>query len=205
MPTLMAIGGVVASLLAASVLAEPSAGPPDRIEISVETVNGSGCPAGTTNVNTAADNTAFTVSYSNFLAEAGPAAKPVDSRKNCQLNLAVRVPAGFTYAIARVEHQGFAHLQNGATGQQLAHYYFTGTSPTAHVSHEFSGPYTGDWQTSDQAAALIYAPCGSQRNLNINTELRVDGGHSDSATSFITMDSSRGGVRTIYHLSWRTC
>lgn len=207
MPNVLAIGGLVASLLGSPVLGEPATTvPSEKIAISVETVNGSGCPAGTAEV-TAAGNTAFTVSYRDYLAWVGVGAKATDARKNCQLNLRIRVPEGFTYAIAQVEHQGFAHLADGATGLQAAHYYFTGTSPTAHVSHEFRGPFTDSWRTVDRAEVLVYAPCGEQRNLNINTELRVDAGSSDvdRTVSLMAMDSTRAGVRTIYHLSWKEC
>ncbi|GAA1809076.1 hypothetical protein GCM10009835_30230 [Planosporangium flavigriseum] len=98
--------------------------PPDKIVIDVVTVNGSGCPAGTAAVAVSPDNAAFTVTYSHYLAQVGVGAKPTDFRKNCQLNLAVHVPQGFTYAIAKADYRGFAHLENGATGLQRANYYF---------------------------------------------------------------------------------
>ncbi|MEE6258314.1 DUF4360 domain-containing protein [Plantactinospora sonchi] len=201
-----AVSGVLAALLASTVATGPSALLDEKIAISVETVNGSGCPAGTANVSTAADNTAFTITYSDYLAQAGGGARPTDARKNCQLNLRVQVPQGLTYAISQVDLQGFAHLRRGATGLQVSHYYFTGMSATAQTSHEFTGPYSDDWRATDRAATLVYAPCDQQRLLNINTELRVDAGSADAeSTSFMTMDSTRGSVRSVYHLSWRQC
>ncbi|MFY1674219.1 DUF4360 domain-containing protein [Plantactinospora sp. WMMB334] len=205
MSNVMAVGGVLAALLAPTAPSQPVAVPNERITISVETVNGSGCPAGTAKVNTAADNTAFTISYSDYFVLAGAGAKPTESRKNCQLSLRVQIPQGFTFAVTQVDHQGFAYLQRGADGSQHSHYYFMGTSPTTSVAHEFTGPYTGGWQTTDRAAGLVYAPCGQERNLNVNTELRVDAGGSESGTSFMAMDQSRGSVRSVYHLSWREC
>lgn len=183
--------------------------PPDRIVIDVVTINGSGCPAGTAAVAVAPDNTAFTVSYSNYLAQVGVGSKPTDFRKNCQLGLNVHVPQGFTYAIAQADYRGFAHLENGATGLEKASYYFQGMSQTASQSHRFSGPLSDDWQTTDSTdvAALVYAPCGSQRILNVNTELRVGAGTSDpgSTTSFMAMDSADGSVNTLYHFAWKQC
>jgi hypothetical protein len=206
MSNVMAVGGVLAAALFASTVAtEPLEAPAERITISVETVNGSGCAAGTARVSTAADNTAFTVSYSDYYVLAGDGARPTESRKNCQLSLRVQIPQGLTFAVAQVDLQGFAHLQRGATGSQHSHYYFMGTSPTAQTSHEIAGPYTDEWRTSDRAAALVYAPCGEARNLNINTELRVNAGDSDSGTNFMAMDTTRGSVRSVYHLSWREC
>jgi hypothetical protein len=211
MINLMVLGSVIASLLAAPVSASTtaksalSAPPSDRIVIDVVTVNGSGCPAGTATVATASDNTAFTVTYSAYLAQVGGGADPTDFRKNCQLNLRVQVPQGFTFAIAQADYRGFASLADGANGLEQAGYYFQGSSETAYVGHAFHGPFSGDWQTTDRAA-LVFGPCGLQRNLNVNTELRVDSGTANpTTTSFMTMDTTKGSVRTLYHLAWKQC
>ncbi|MEV4873964.1 DUF4360 domain-containing protein [Streptomyces syringium] len=183
--------------------------PPDKVLIDVVSVNGSGCPAGTANVTVSPDNTAFTVSYSHYVAQVGVGSKPTDFRKNCQLGLNVRVPQGFTYAVAKADYRGFARLEKGATGLQRANYYFQGMSQTAFMNHHFAGPFNDDWQTSDTTDidALVYAPCGAMRYFNINTELRVDAGTSDPArtTSLMAMDSTDGSINTLYHFAWKTC
>lgn len=193
---------------AASAAASDSPPPPDRIVIDVLTVNGSGCAAGTAAVASASDNTAFTVTYSDYLARAGGNSDPTDFRKNCQINLRVHVPQGFTYAIAGADYRGFAHLQSGATGMEQASYYHQGLSDTASVSHTINGSFSDNWQFSDRTdvAELVYKPCGEDRNFNINTELRVYRGSSDpSKTSFMAFDSADGSVKTTYHFAWKKC
>lgn len=207
------LGGAVAALLTtalptqspSSVFDDP---PPDKIVIDVATVNGSGCPAGTAAVAVSPDNTAFTVTYSDYLAQAGGNSDPTAFRKNCQLNLVVHVPQGFTYAIASADYRGFLSLQPGATATQKASYYFQGSSNTAAKTHPFSGAYNDDWQATDQTdwAQLVWAPCGVLRNFNINTELRVNAGStSPGKVSFMTMDSTDGDISTVYHLAWKEC
>ena len=211
-------GGLLLSAAAAALLtaALPAQGPatgfedppPDKIVIKVATVNGSGCPQGTAAVAVSADNTAFTVTYSDYLAQAGGNSAPTDSRKNCQLSLLVHVPQGFTYAIASVDYRGFASLQRGASGVEKASYYFQGSPDTAARTHTFNGPLEDNWQATDETdwAQLVWAPCGVERNFNINTELRVNRGSSPaSSTSFMTMDSTDGDISTIYHLAWKEC
>jgi hypothetical protein len=155
------------------------------------------------------DNTAFTVTYGSYLAAIGPGIPVTDFRKNCQLSLRINVPQGFTYAIASVDYRGYAYLAAGASGLEQANYYFMGSGANAMVGHTFKGPMDANWQTTDKAdiAAMVWAPCGVQRNLNINTELRVYAGTSDPdrSTSLMTMDSTDTDVSTIYHLSWRSC
>ncbi|MFD3729935.1 DUF4360 domain-containing protein [Streptomyces sp. NPDC058632] len=203
----------VAALLTAAIPAhDPSTGfvdpPPDKIVIKVATVNGSGCPQGTTAVAVSEDNTAFTVTYSDYLAQAGGTSDPTAFRKNCQLSLIVHVPQGFTYAVAGADYRGFAALQPGASGTQRASYYFQGSPNTEYRSHPFAGPYDDNWQATDTTdwAQLVYAPCGVQRNFNINTELRVSAGTSSpDKVSFMTMDSTDGDISTTYHMAWKEC
>jgi uncharacterized protein DUF4360 len=187
----------------------PTNPPPDKIVIDVATVNGSGCHAGTAAVAVSPDNTAFTVTYSDYMAQVGVGASSTDFRKNCQLNLAVHVPQGFTYAIAEADYRGFAHLEKGASGIEKANYYFQGHSQTTAISHTLNGAYDDNWQNTDttDVAQLVYLPCGESRNFNINTELRVSAGTSDptKTTSFMAMDSTDGSITTTYHWAWKTC
>jgi Domain of unknown function (DUF4360) len=207
--TLAATGVVFSLLQTAQPFAWTTPPPPDKIVIDVATVNGSGCPAGTAAVAVAPDNTAFTVTYSSYTAQVGVGAQPTDLRKNCQLNLRVHVPSGFTYAIAEADYRGFGHLEKGATGQERANYYFQGNAPTAFISHNLNGPFDDDWQNTDTTdiASLVWEPCGQERNFNINTELRVAAGTSNpkTTTSFLSMDSTDLGIQTTYHFAWKTC
>ncbi|MFE0028728.1 DUF4360 domain-containing protein [Amycolatopsis sp. NPDC059021] len=204
---------MAAALLAISSVAAPHTWPtnppPDKIIIDVATVNGTGCPPKSAAVSVAPDNTAFTVTYSVYTAKVGVGASPTDFRKNCQISLKVHVPQGFTYGITQADYRGFAHLEAGATGLERANYYFQGNSPTAFIDHPLKGFLEDDWQFTDQTdiGAIIYKPCGEERNLNINTELRANAGTSDpkKTTSFVTMDSTDGSIKTIYHFAWKTC
>jgi hypothetical protein len=183
--------------------------PDDRIVVELITVNGSGCPAGTAAVAVAPDNTAFTVTYSQYMALVGLGSTPTDFRKNCQLNVLVHVPQGFTFAIAKADYRGFASLAPGAWSMLKANYYFQGFSQTEYRTHRFDAPYDDNWQATDstEIPVLIYRPCGDQRLLNINTELRVNKGTSDTTTttSLMTMDSTDGSMDTIYHFHWKSC
>ncbi|MCR3753094.1 MULTISPECIES: DUF4360 domain-containing protein [Lentzea] len=207
------LNAVAAALLTSAIIIPPGAPnetpPPDHITIDVVTVNGSGCPAGTAAVAVSPDNKAFTVTYSDYLAQIGVGARPTDFRKNCQLNLRVNVPQGFTYGIAQADYRGFAHLERGAYAVQKANYYFQGMSQNDSASHRYNGPHSDGWQATDQTevAAIVYSPCGEKRNFNINTELRVYPGSSNTATttSFVSMDSTDGAIDTTYQFSWKTC
>src|SRR4051794_10367847 len=95
---ILASGAFAGPASAATVITVPP--PKDRIVIDVITVNGTGCKAGTAAIAMSSDNTAFTVTYSAYTALVGLGSTSTDFRKNCQLNLIVHVPSGFTYAIS---------------------------------------------------------------------------------------------------------
>ncbi len=188
---------------AAAALATPPGG---QVTLSVQTINGSGCPAGTTSVSMLPDNSAFRVTYANFLAQVNGGASATAFRKNCQINLQVNIPQGFTFAISWADYRGHASLASGATALERTNYYFQGTSGNNYADHTFSGPFSGWWHATDITSSedLVYEPCGETVNLNLNTELRVDDGGSN-ATSWISMNASDAGVYTLVHFQWEQC
>ncbi|ADD40552.1 DUF4360 domain-containing protein [Stackebrandtia nassauensis] len=212
--SLLRIGTVIGACLALTALPVQAQAkkhfddpPDDKIVIDVATVNGSGCPKDTAAVAVAPDNTAFTVTYSVYLVQAGGNSDPTDFRKNCQINLIVHVPQGFTYGIASADYRGFAHLESKASGLQKASYYFQGNSQTTTSEHPLSGAYSDNWQYTDETEVgqIVYKPCGEERNFNINTELRVKVGTDKSKKSFMQMDSVDGNINTKYHFAWKKC
>ncbi|MEV0903038.1 DUF4360 domain-containing protein [Actinoplanes sp. NPDC049802] len=205
---------ITAGAIALSSLGAPGAGwhsappPAENMVIEVVSANGSGCPNNTAEVSVSPDNKAFTVAYSQFIAQVGPLAKPTDYRRQCQLSLNVHVPEGFTYAVASADYRGYARLEKGATASETAFYYFQGERHTTRIRHDFKGFMDEDWQRSDrvEAGSMSYLPCGEKRYLNVNTELKVNAGTSPKGTtSFMTMDSTDGNLETIYRVSWMKC
>jgi hypothetical protein len=214
MKTVLTRGCVALALLAASLtIAAPASArsiltdpPPDEIAIELVAMAGSGCAPGTADVAVSPDNTAFTAIYSAYLAQAGPGVPVTENRKNCQLNVLVHAPSGFTFAIAKVDYRGYGYLQRGAVAQQRANYYFQGMTQGSYANHAISAPLDDNWIATDEIPIVsqVYRPCGELRNLNINTELRVAKGTSTDV-SYLTMDSTDGSIETIYHLSWMRC
>lgn len=178
--------------------------PTEEVVIDVVGTHESGCRPGTTFVDIRPDNAAFTVIYGDYVAKVGVGAALTDFRKSCHLILLVRVPEGYTYAVSRVDYDGYASLAAGATGTLRASSFFQGSPNTNVRTHTFTGPYDDYWQTSDEIdiGALEFHPCGTLRNLNIVTELRVNAGTSDptTTTSLIAMNSF-----ATYRFHWKQC
>jgi hypothetical protein len=119
----------------------------------------------------------------------------------------VHAPGGFTYAVATDTSRGFASIAKGATGESVNSYFFQGDPATAATTHTF-GQMEDSFEVTDSVdvAALVFAPCGAERLLNINTSLKVNKGkQAKDATSFMEMDSNDAAINTIYHFSWKKC
>lgn len=205
---LIMVGTLAAALTGAPV---SPAGADDRQpgpEITVEMLsyNGSGCPPDTAVVAVTPDATAFTVTYSHYLARVGADSRPGEFRRNCQLSVDVTVPAGFTYAVVRADYRGYGYLEPGATALQKASYYFQGVPDTVATERRFAGPMDDTWNVSEETEFPVYAPCEETRFLNINTELRVNAGSSDpERLSMMAMDSEDHDIETTYHLDLAEC
>jgi hypothetical protein len=214
MRKLLTRGGVVLVLLASTLVGGTAASakgimdnpPDDQVVIDLVAMAGSGCRPGTADVAVSPDNTAFTTIYSDYLVQAGPGISVTDGRRNCQLNVLVHAPAGYTFAIVKVDYRGYGLLNRGAVASQRANYYFQGMTQSTYSNHSIAAPLDDNWMVSDEVpiASVVWHPCGEQRNLNINTELRLSRG-SSSGTSFLTMDSTDGSIETMYHLAWQPC
>ncbi|WP_165964594.1 DUF4360 domain-containing protein [Actinomadura sp. KC216] len=203
---------VLAVLTAAAVPAAAGPAPrlvpgTDEIKIAIVASDGPGCPPGTARAVLSDDREAFHIEYTDFTVRVGGTAKPTDARKYCRLSVKVYAPQGFTYAIAQTDYRLGVHLQPGARGTHKSSYYFHGSSSPRTTEFAMVGPQGGHWQSTNKVPVdqLVWKPCDQERNIDINTELRVGLGTSDPAeASMITLNSDNGN-RTSYHFAWGRC
>jgi hypothetical protein len=89
--TLNAILGVAA---AAALQARDS---PNTVKIRGISLLGSGCPAGTADIQVDATGSLFEATFSKYNVETGPGTSPTDWRKNCKLTINMEFDPGFQY------------------------------------------------------------------------------------------------------------
>ena len=206
MAKLAALCAALLSCLAftpAAANAAPSPQPP-WYTIRLLTANGTGCPPDSTAVSQV-NSTVFTVTYSQYTAFAGGGVPPTQRRLNCQLNVEVGVPSGWTYGILEVDYRGYAYLDSGARGTLAADYWFEGSPLTHPQQHSIYGPKDYNYAFSDYAGVMAWAPCHFNGALEINTSVRVLPGYDSSFANELTLDSSVLGLGTLYHLGFRQC
>jgi hypothetical protein len=156
-------------------------------KVEVASVIGSGCPSGIPGIGVSYNN-GIQVTYGEMESvRAGGAGSATPVQENCQLNLRVDVPDGMTYAVSSASTSARVGLTKGAEARLEQAIYIQGVSDTNYVKKELAGPVNGMVNLAGSIAAKSFAPCGSERNLNINTRVVLN-------TSDVTVASANNNV-----------
>ncbi|WP_141735502.1 DUF4360 domain-containing protein [Oligoflexus tunisiensis] len=203
-----------AALLVSSVSFADILVPAEPVTIKSIKVNGSGCPLGTVAQNISDDKQAFTLTFSEFVAETGPGMSPTASRKNCVVTATLKVPVGWQYSIGSFYYRGFMGLDEGIRATHTTSYFFEGQGKTGTFSADKYGPLSEDFVYTDKIglnSAIMpdtWSDCAKERALNINTSIRVSNINSrkyPNAQGLITNDSIDGEITQVFGLTWRRC
>jgi hypothetical protein len=186
---------------------DPQGGAPDKSKTFINgiTYGGSGCKQGSVSSSISQDLTTFTLIFDSFIAETGQGKSISDSRKNCQINVDLRYPQGWSYSIVSVDYRGFVSLPKGTSAEQSALYYFSGETAQSKSSTKFQGPYENSYLVSDKIPVqqIVWSPCGKVIQGNVNAAVSISGDRSKSA--LMTVDSIDGKVKQIFGVQWRKC
>ncbi|UNI23930.1 hypothetical protein JDV02_009720 [Purpureocillium takamizusanense] len=122
---------------------------PKFVKIKGVSLLGSGCPAGTADVQVDATGSLFEATFSEYEVQTGPGTQPIDWRRNCKLTLNMEFESGFQFTIVETDMIGFAEIPVGVNGQCTNTFSFTGNG-AEHVDYKIAlkGHYSGRWITS---------------------------------------------------------
>lgn len=176
----------------------------DTLRLGEPGYGGTGCPAGSASVTLSPDQSALSILFDSYVAEAGNG-RPVD-RKSCNISVPVFVPQGYSVAVFQVDYRGFNSIPRGARSVFNAEYFWAGARGPR-VSRTFAGPINGEVYTVSDAliaSAMVWTPCGASVNLRVNTSMMAQTNSLQEQT-MATVDSADISSGLIYHLQWRRC
>jgi len=179
---------------------------PDPSEVYIKSLvyGGTGCPRGSAAVSVADDRQSFTLIFDKFVASTGPGVPITESRRNCQLNVAMNYPAGWQYSVMTSVYRGYVQMENGVSGLHKSTYYFQGEEQQFSSQASFRGPVDKDYVIADDIAMQSWSPCGESRSLNINSQVRLMT-QFQGTSGQMTQDSEDGKVKQILNFQWRRC
>ncbi|GBG66743.1 hypothetical protein CBR_g68728 [Chara braunii] len=189
---------VVVSLLSAAV---PASAKPPKVTIESVTFMGSGCNWQNTNYVLSNDYSTVTFIFGDMIAttDGGLA----NRRKNCQASLGLKYPKGWSLSLGSVTGRGYGKLDKGVEGTYQTSYYFSGQTGTAYAKRTLNGQLELNYEYTDVFGLLVWSQCNNVPNLNINSEVRVDG--PAGRNGIMTLDSTDKKFKLIYRLNWKTC
>ena len=196
---------LVAGLALAPAAAQAQDPNPNEVYVQSITYGGTGCPTGSIGNSFSNDRKTFTLIFDSFIASSGPGVPVTENRKNCQINVNLHLPQGFSYSVANYDYRGYVGLPAGVQAEQKSTYFFQGDTKQASGGSRFTGPVNKDYLVRDTLglAALVWSPCGRTVPLSINAQVRITGNTSQAAQ--ITTDSIDGKVRHILGLQFFPC
>ena len=155
-------------------LVVPSDIKPSSVKVLGVSLLGTGCPAGSADVQIDGTGTLLEVTFSTYTVETGPGTKAADWRKNCKLTLNLEFDEGFQFATLATDMMGFAQIPKNARGLCTNTFDFTGVSGQTIFSTELKGQREGPFTLHSDADATSWSPCGGTTAImNMNTQCNI--------------------------------
>jgi hypothetical protein len=198
---------LTSALLSCEIFAQEANGPAFFRILNIR-AQGDGCPPGTTVVNIAGDQQAYTVSFSAFVAEVN-GATPTDLRKACRLVFDTEHEPGWEYAVVGVILRGAAFLDPEVQAK-LGVKFGGGRSREGQSNMRLQGPLEMDYvHTEDtEFGQGKWSGCKGGENKTkdyvIGTSLQLST-TTPGAQGLMTLDTVDGQVKQVYDLAWRRC
>ncbi|SPQ25177.1 94a65b75-b1ab-4ae3-ab69-f745b02cc79c [Thermothielavioides terrestris] len=176
---------------------------PQNVRVVGVSLLGSGCPAGTADVQIDATKTLMEVTFSEYIVETGPDTRASDWRKNCKLTLNLEFDEGFQFATLTTDMSGFAEIPAGVRGQCTNTFDFTGISGQSSYSVELKGEVEGPFTLKADPDVVSWSPCGGTTAImNMNTQCNI---FPTKEEALIAVDRISGKITVNISLDWRKC
>jgi hypothetical protein len=189
----------------------------EPVSVQSFTHEGSGCPAGTVSSIIALDGSSFSLLFDSYIAEVGPAVPASRRTQDCFVDLVLKAPLGWSWAIAGVDHRGFASLASGVSATLKSSFLFNrqraDQRQAPSLETHFIGPMQDDYAVSTDTPPLQieWSKCGGLSHLHMRTSLKVKAANP-AGPGLVTVDSLDGHLTQLdgttvcgYRLVWRRC
>ena len=223
MRRLFRIGTIVglSALVAAGGITTPSyaqAPDPDSVYVQSIRYEGTGCPQGSVGSSFANDRQSFTLVFDSFVASIGPGVAREEARKRCELDVDLKAPDGWSWAVVETTARGYVSLPADVRAESQLQY---SSHEGRHANNgrlsedaEFNGPVSKDYLLTNTSprTAINWSRCGGTNHLYITAEVSLKARHGTTPQAQITMDSIDGKVqigelesRRGIQLVWQRC
>jgi hypothetical protein len=186
--------GMFVFLSAQASLANDGFPDPGTVTINSFSSNGSGCPLGTVAANISPDNRALTLLFDSYILDTSETEAMI-VQKNCVINMSLKAPPGWRYALFSIDYRGFADLEAGVLATQETEYAFGISGQKRIGTMEIKGPASVDYfeRSTGLISELAWSDCGNGGGpdvLTISTRATIDAKPAPSSVE-LNLSSSR--------------
>ena len=151
---------------------------PNAPYVESVTYGGSGCPQGSVGQSISSDRTHLTLIFDVFVASTGPRVPVTEARKNCQINLNLRLPAGAGDVCIAPAFRGYVQAPAGVTATQrtIGSYPTDDPTPISVLISDgsFPGPVNKDYLETGGLTVPYSGVTSQVKPANLNTSVRLD-------------------------------
>ncbi|KAJ2996662.1 hypothetical protein HDV02_006300 [Globomyces sp. JEL0801] len=170
---------------------------PNDTSIAAIVSGGTGCPSDTAFVKFDADLSTFDLIFDNFVVTSGNGTSPVDYRQNCQVNIDIRYPQNYSYAVTAVNADGYANVSNDLSLNIQSTAYFSGSVQQAQTADVIRGPAERPFSLRSPIFRPVWSKCNSNQRVNVNTALLLKGETKNSGLAVLD--------RSKIKIEWKAC
>jgi hypothetical protein len=182
---------------------DPLPGPGQTV-ITHVSYGGTGCPAGTTLVQLTEHGAALRVSFDQFVAQIGPGSPLASSRANCALNVKLKVPAGWRFAVRGITSHGFLNLAPGMSATRQTAVHLQGGQPLV-LDRTTQGPAEEGFIDGDAVTSPVFSECGSDATaLNVSAKATMRRGES-TGEGYVSWLDEDDQSSIVLALVWQRC
>ncbi|KAE9991846.1 hypothetical protein EG327_010865 [Venturia inaequalis] len=162
-----------------------TAAPDDMLAESALATGGTGCSTGTVAPIFADDRSSLTLIFNDMIADIGPGVPKQRSRRHCNVDVAMKVPPGWTFEVAEVNWRGLVDVDKGVRGVLAGQWYWDGEKQTGKgdmvvTRKVVDGPFSGSYlknKAGEKDRGDVFMACTTKEvTLNINTVVRLQYG-----------------------------
>ncbi|SPO05167.1 uncharacterized protein DNG_07853 [Cephalotrichum gorgonifer] len=190
--------GLAAAVPSPQLVAPQASEAPASVKVIGLSLLGTGCPAGTADVQIDATGELFEATFSAYEVLTGPNTRASDWRKNCKLTMNLEFDRGFQFAVMGTDMLGYAEIPDGASGFCKNTFSFTGQTSSGGIDKvdfevALDGHYSGDFDLHADPGIFSWSPCdGSTAILNMNTQCAISPTTQDALIAVCPFQTPRG-------------
>lgn len=171
---------------------------------------GKACNPNTVAIDIASDQRAFTVTFSEFIAELSATTNRPQEQQSCRLSFDTEHGQGWEYTIVGVIFRGAAYLDSGVQGEQEVRFGTRGKDVITRM--QLVGPYNDNYQNASEVnpAGRKWSGCKGKSGQHRSKDFTIDAkillrSKLENVQGLFTVDSVDGEVSQTYQLAWRPC